>query len=226
MSAYVDRYLTEHNPLAKFSTYSTTRLFNRTFRGREYIATCFPKRLTLHARRFGSGADADKLPAAVTVSHMTVPAPPLEVDESVSLTYSFDYKTSAPDKCSLGQFIFVISKPGQRPIPNQDVPIMNKQAFDHKKVKFGSWLTGLGARIALPAGESATLGVCDLSREDLIKRIANVLGGSHPTGGKVIPHEKDAAISRLMEYGLLGIPVPYMILLKIAHDILHVFSTL
>jgi hypothetical protein len=226
MSAHVDRYLTEHNPLAKFSAYSTTPLFNRTFRNRQYIATCFPKRLILHARRFDNGNGSAKLPATVTVSHLTIPAPPLEVGGEALLTYSFDYKTLAPNECSLGQFIFVIDKVSRRPAPNQDVAIMNKQAFDLKKVRFGSWLNSLGARITSSASEGEAFSVSDLSCEDLIKRIANVLGGSHPKGGHVVPHDKDSAIAGLMEYELLGIPVPYMVLMKVAHDILEMFGSL
>lgn len=226
MRTDVDRYLTEHNPLAKFTTYSTTILFNRTFRGKEYIAACFPRRVVLRAQRHSAEDVANGMPSDVTVSNLAMPMPVVEEGESVALKYSFDYKALGLEECSIGQFILVVDKSVQNLAADRDIYIINNQAFDVKKVKFGSWLDGLGARVTFPLGSTSPFRLCDISREDMIKRVANVLGGSHPRGGRVILHDKDAAVNQLMKYRLLHIPVPYMVLMKVAHDILQVFNSL
>lgn len=62
-----------------------------------------------------------------------------------------------------------------------------------------------------------------LSRENMIRSVANTKGGSHPVAEQTAVEEKlrDGAVRDLMRYKVGGLPLPYFILLKIAQDILH-----
>lgn len=63
-----------------------------------------------------------------------------------------------------------------------------------------------------------------LSREILIKRVANTLDGSHPslaTAGET-DNKFDGPIHHLLKFQWGGVPLPYLVLLKIAQDILEV----
>lgn len=59
-----------------------------------------------------------------------------------------------------------------------------------------------------------------------MKRMANTLGGSHVAGGSNSDFDSgekakrfDKAIQNAMHYEIAGLPIPYLILLKIAQDI-------
>lgn len=62
-----------------------------------------------------------------------------------------------------------------------------------------------------------------ISREVIINRVANTLDGSHPSAAPDPRNGKDKfdpAIKHLLQYKLGGLPLPYIILLKIAQEIL------
>lgn len=62
-----------------------------------------------------------------------------------------------------------------------------------------------------------------LTREVLIRRVANNLGASHADKNEN-RHPEDAAVRWLLEGKVLGHPIPYFALLEIASDILNGFS--
>lgn len=59
-----------------------------------------------------------------------------------------------------------------------------------------------------------------LTREMLIRRSANTLGASHPEAAD-LSHEWDKPIHYLLGIKVLNLPLPYLILLKTAQDILE-----
>jgi hypothetical protein len=63
-----------------------------------------------------------------------------------------------------------------------------------------------------------------LSREMLIKRVANILDGSHPSSAAAPGdyNKFDGPVRRLMTYTVGGLPLPYFVLMKIAQDILDI----
>lgn len=63
-----------------------------------------------------------------------------------------------------------------------------------------------------------------LSREILIKRVANTLDGSHPSSVATAENKNkfDEPIHYLLQFSCGGLPLPYLILLKIAQDILEI----
>jgi hypothetical protein len=227
MHAHVESYLAEHLPSAKFNSYSVTPLFNRTFRDREYMLMCFPKRVALRVRRPTPEEVAAGVPSHVTISNISVPTPAmiLAPGQEINFECGFDYQNvKGQEECTIGRFIVVSDRLAQRPSASQDRYIIDEQAFDYKRVKFSGWMSGLAARLMMPDNETGTLCRYDISREELIKRIANVLGGSHPQGGHVITNDKDFIVSQLMLYKAMHLPAPYMVLMKIAQDILDVFD--
>jgi hypothetical protein len=62
-----------------------------------------------------------------------------------------------------------------------------------------------------------------LSYENLIRRVANAHGGSHPVGHEPRnPTNDDIVINHLFSMEMHGLPSPYLILIKIAAEILRI----
>jgi len=84
------------------------------------------------------------------------------------------------------------------------------------------WMGAEAVRLSYPAEEGA-LKKLVITREMIVRRVANTLDGSHPSAaGKNEDMENgfDAAVHHLLQYQMGGLPLPYFILLKIAQDIL------
>lgn len=91
-----------------------------------------------------------------------------------------------------------------------------------KKCTLKSWLNAEAARWAY-CDQSGALKTFRLSREQMIRRVANTLGGSHPEKqANQLEHDDDRAVHYLLHYKFGGLPLPYFILLKIAQDILSI----
>ncbi|HEY0975694.1 MAG TPA: hypothetical protein VGE57_14495 [Solimonas sp.] len=81
------------------------------------------------------------------------------------------------------------------------------------------WLGAEVARIAYK-NEAGALTAVSISREQMIRRVANTMDGSHPsTGATPSSNRFDEPIRKLLNYQLGGLPLPYFILLKVAQDI-------
>ena len=67
------------------------------------------------------------------------------------------------------------------------------------------------------------LEIISISRETLIKRLANILDGSHTSLGKNsdFSNKFDEPIKFLMDFKCGGCPIPYYLLLKVAQDIVE-----
>lgn len=96
---------------------------------------------------------------------------------------------------------------------------------DQTRCNYENWLSSEAVRVCYP-DDAGRLKVMMISREKIIKRVANTLDGSHPSAAAVSSdvEEKDidSAIRFLLQFGMGGLPLPYFILLKIAQDILSV----
>lgn len=95
------------------------------------------------------------------------------------------------------------------------------------KVNFYSWMKGEVARVSYRNDQSKIFHTI-LTREQMIKRVANKYGASHPIGGEDggIENSLDPYIDYLMKFTCYGYPVPYFILMKTAIDILEAFPVL
>ena len=122
----------------------------------------------------------------------------------------------SPPSIELGKFSFV-SRSFEQPLI---------KALDAETVTcctFTQWLGAEAVRVA-HLNQRRSYEVVTISREMIVKRIANTLDGSHPsaTGGNDGDNKFDEPIHYLLQYQVGGLPLPYFILLKIAQDLLAV----
>mgnify|MGYP006279387535 CR=1 FL=1 len=103
-------------------------------------------------------------------------------------------------------------------------PLINALSAEQiKRCNFTQWMGAEAVRANLP-GDKGRLKLTTLSREKIIRRVANTMDGSHPSDdSKEIPlGEFDAVIRHLLEYKVGRLPLPYFILLKCAQDIVEI----
>jgi hypothetical protein len=88
-----------------------------------------------------------------------------------------------------------------------------------KRCSFLQWMGAEAVRMSYPSqtGELVPLTIC---RETLIRRVANTLDGSHPSGSADLTNSYDPTVHYLLQFMVGGLSLPYFILLKIAQDIL------
>lgn len=92
------------------------------------------------------------------------------------------------------------------------------------RCNYENWLSAEAVRVCYPA-KAGSLEAVTISREMIIKRVANTLDGSHPSvaaGSNSSENSFDPAIHYLLQYKMGGLPLPYFILIKIADDILSI----
>lgn len=84
------------------------------------------------------------------------------------------------------------------------------------------WLGSEVVRVSFPR-EDGTLITTAISREMIVKRVANTLDGSHASlAAYESDNSFDPAVHHLLQYQIGGLPLPYLIILKIAQDILAI----
>lgn len=90
------------------------------------------------------------------------------------------------------------------------------------RCNFHTWMTSEVIRVAYFNSEK-TLVSMGISREIFVKRVANILDGSHASAAQGDATNRfDEPIKNLLQYRVAGLPLPYFILLKIAQDILKI----
>ena len=91
-----------------------------------------------------------------------------------------------------------------------------------KRCTFGQWLDSRTVVGVLPTERG--LVSFSLSREELIRRVANELEASHPEGMEVPPRAREAsrATRYLLGHVVAGLPLPYLLLLKDAQELLEI----
>lgn len=135
------------------------------------------------------------------------------------------------DKCTVG--IAVKAMPGYLELGKY---CYVSAVFDQSLVKaleaesvtpctYMQWLGAEAVRLSYPT-RIGKLKAVSISREMMVKRVANTLDGSHPSAAAAgdIDNAFDEPIGHLLEYKMGGLPLPYFILLKVAQDILGVAS--
>lgn len=91
-----------------------------------------------------------------------------------------------------------------------------------KRLNYANWLGAEVVRVSFVNSEGK-LQETAISREILIKRVANILDGSHPSvaSQEELDNKFDEPIKHLLDYKVGGLSLPYFILLKIAQDIVE-----
>lgn len=89
------------------------------------------------------------------------------------------------------------------------------------RCNFVQWMGAEVVRVCYKEGNGELTSI-SISREMIIKRVANTLDGSHPSlaGTEDDENTFDKPVHHLLQYKIGGLPLPYFILLKIAQDIL------
>lgn len=88
------------------------------------------------------------------------------------------------------------------------------------RLNFRQWLGSDAMRIGYIDADR-NLQQVSLSRESLIKRVANILDGSHSSVFAQAENANDPALISTLQIEVQGIPLPYFVLLRIAEDIVH-----
>lgn len=120
-----------------------------------------------------------------------------------------------PNKCELKNFSVIFKGFGRSLYAERKQETIKSHTFTN-------WLGAEAVRCAYfnERGEYKQLAI---SREMLIKRVANTLDGSHHSNseGDAVENKFDAPVRHLLGYGIGGLPLPYFILMKTAQDILN-----
>ncbi|MDP7152424.1 MAG: hypothetical protein QGI70_15825 [Paracoccaceae bacterium] len=92
-----------------------------------------------------------------------------------------------------------------------------------KQLRYEHWLGAEAVRMAYSRGQPE-LNRIAISREQIIKRVANTMDASHVANEQIQDsgNRFDEPIQKLLNYNVAGLPFPYFIILKIAQDILEV----
>lgn len=106
-----------------------------------------------------------------------------------------------------------------------DQPMIKASAGeDISRCNYSQWLGAEAVRMSYP-DKSGELKIVSITREILIRRVANTLDGSHPSVAHEvndIENSYDPAVHYLLQYSMGGLSLPYFILLKIAQDIVTI----
>jgi len=98
------------------------------------------------------------------------------------------------------------------------------KALDNEKVvrcNYGNWMGSETVRVQF-LNANGVMEKLSISREILIKRVANILDGSHTSLNNSDSSDNmfDESVKWLMRFSCGGLPLPYFLLLKIAQDII------
>ena len=118
-----------------------------------------------------------------------------------------------PDHVWLGKFSIVAT--------SFDEPLIKAMdAESQTRCNYQQWLGAEAVRLCWNDSNGA-LRTTSISREMIVKRVANTLDGSHPSAAASdTDNTFDAPVHHLLKYIVGGLPLPYFILLKVAQDIL------
>ena len=193
----VQAYLTQHRPAQTFSTYALRPDLLKACHGAKYIVTYFVKGVTTYASDNALLSFVYSL--GVQPNRMAFGVRPLAGGGLIA-TYFY---------CIAESRIQYDYDPAT--------------AFSVQETTFKGWLEAEVVRVRF-GNNAQKLEDKIITRVMLIKRVANNLGGSHPAGVFEVAHKYDKAVEFLLDYKIGGIPLPYYILLKSAHDILEGFG--
>ena len=106
-----------------------------------------------------------------------------------------------------------------------DAPISeyDSESLKNLRVKRGDLIQWLGSEIVRVANldDNGMIQTTKLTREQLVRRMANAFGGSHPSlGNDEYQHVNDLVIRSLFRHSILGLPLPYYLMLGVAQRLL------
>lgn len=104
-----------------------------------------------------------------------------------------------------------------------DQPLIKAlEAETTTRCNYMQWLGSEVVRVSFPLADGSLKSTA-ISRETLVRRVANTLDGSHPSLTITESDNSiDPAVHHLLQYQVGDLPLPYFILLKVAQDILTI----
>ena len=106
----------------------------------------------------------------------------------------------------------------EAPVDEKLMKALNAESVS--RCNYQQWLGAEAVRLCYRA-ENGSLQTVYMSREIVVKRVANALDGSHASAAAESTNSYDVPVKHLLEHNIGGLPLPYFILLKIAQDILE-----
>ncbi|WP_375437262.1 hypothetical protein [uncultured Hymenobacter sp.] len=220
MKGEAGHYIAENKPTTKFWSSRLARTISRSIKNNEYVIVNYPKALI------------------ATIPYRLAPQKPQgqpKYDQELLLVPVFTYQgKEICNSCyatkigallyALKHVVVIYDTTPETPVP-RDPYAIETMYFTAYEAKFAIWLTQEVVRVN-KINASGKLILHSITRERLIRRLANKWGGSHPQGAIEIDDESDEAIERLMEFRVAERPLALTILLKIAQDILDGFDYL
>lgn len=205
MSREVDYYILLNKPKLKFNSFGIKSEFNRVFRGDEYLVVSFPKGVNFYDSENSQGA------------HVYIDS--LNRMFGTTWDYRFDNLANGKRRDTISCFISVYR---DVEINEKDFNKLNCSYIFTNRTSFKNWLSSMAIRVKR-FDNNGILITYDISRELMVRRVANILGGSHPEGGVELENKYDPIIKELLGNKIFKIPLPHLVLLKIAQDILQAF---
>ena len=142
---------------------------------------------------------------------------PEQINSNSPFSLGAAVKINADGSAEIKNYCFV-SNTLEQPI------IKLLEVADQKRCNYPQWMGAEAVRLSY-ISQSGALKALTISREMIIKRVANTMDGSHPSAAGTLSDGEnsfDEAVHHLLQYQMGGLPLPYFILLKVAQDILSI----
>lgn len=188
----VQTYLDINESAPIFTNYQLNGKMKKLLWGKDYIFTCFPGSITTMAANDIIMSSSDNF-------------------DLKKFTIMSKVKREKNGGLSFKNFLIIFS------LLTSDEESIFKE-IQGKNIQFTGWMQSEIVKLSFNEQNLPPIGI---SREILIKRVANILGGSHPEGNGDSTNKYDPYINKLMQYDISGLPSPYLMLLKTAKDILE-----
>ncbi|WP_410005039.1 hypothetical protein [Aequorivita nionensis] len=196
MKENVSEYLKLKPKSKKFKSYNVSKQLSRLVNNKEYIIAG----LSNGIRTWSGNTDI----ASSSLGH----------DSSVPFLQQIKFMRNEDNSFTIADFILIYGTV----FTDEQRKTVNK-GLSEKSYDFSPWLNSEAIRLNYP-NSNGKLERKIISREIFVRRVANILGGSHPIGIDDSENKYNDAIKYLMNVSILGLPAPYIIILKIAKDIL------
>lgn len=202
MKLDVDSYIKSRNKIGQFHSYRIPDKVKKFIHQKQHIIVHLPK----DGIYTSSPRDEHGNKEIITI-------PPILNIDATKMHLGFEVKLGEGDEIHFNKIIFLFNYT----VPPDLISTFNKAHI--KSNNFEGWMDSECLRLTLDINEKLESAV--ISREKLIRRCANSLGGSHPKGHKPQPDPIDHIIEFLLDIRIAQLPIIYIILLKISKDILE-----
>jgi hypothetical protein len=196
MAESVQSYLIycDKDKIVRFPSYSLSKKLAKYIAGKEHII---------------AGTCGGVITSSANENLILVPEKPTD-----SILKSFNFMIQTDGRIQIADIAIVHDK-NEGP----EVHTLIKNGFIINRSYYGHWLNCEIVRISYKA-DSGIVERRIIPRHILVKRVANILGGSHAVSDTFSGNYFDIAVRKLLDTRFGGLPVPYFLILKTAQDIL------